>query len=133
VDADVKESVSLDVPSMSERWLAAVPLLLGLLIIAYVASRVPSLIEPLKALRIDLPLPTRLAFIVGTFINDNYFVAMPTMLALCWLHFGWASKKRASMMLINQFWFLFFLIVLIIFVFGPIAPLVYIDMALRKK
>lgn len=118
---------------MTERWLAAVPLLLGLLIVAYVASRIPALIEPLKALRVDLPLPTRLAFAIGILINQNYFAAMPAMLALCWFHFGWASKKRASMMLINQLWFLFFIIVLFIFVFGPIAPMVQIDMALRKK
>lgn len=109
---------SADVPTLRDRWIGATPLFLAFAVLAFSLRNFATFKQMLLSLRIELPLPTRFALFSGQAVLDCYFLVMPVMFLLTWLHFGWAAKTRGRLLIANQTWFLFFVLVFLCFSIG---------------
>jgi hypothetical protein len=128
----VESSISQQ-PALVHRWLAAVPLFLIPLILVWALPRVDEFSQMIRELRLEIPILTKFALALGRLMSDYYFLFMPLLFILCWLHFGWAAKTRARLLWVLQVWFLLFVLTLVVFPVGYFLPMFKISTALRKK
>jgi hypothetical protein len=93
-------------PSLSMRWLGAVPMFTTFAAVVWMSSRSHVMQDVCELYRIDLPLPTKLAFVIRGFMERYYGLMMPGMFAVCWLYFGWAAKNKKRLLWFSSVAFL---------------------------
>lgn len=118
-------------PSIHARWFAAVPFFLTLVVLAVSMQDFIQKKNVITQLRVNLPLPTRIALGLGQQLIEYYFLAMPLMFAVAWFHFAWACKSERRLVVASQVWLLLLALVLMCFVVSMHATFFAIRAAMR--
>lgn len=121
-----------DPAGVLERWLGLVPILCVFGLCAWVTSW-PRYSELFANLRVDLPVFTKTAIALSSFLSSCYYLWLPVMFGIAYVYFAWACKKGDRHIWFSLLLTLAFFVLFFVFFDGIFLPLVKIQEALLKR
>lgn len=120
-------------PSILQRWVGFVPIVMTFAIMGWVVPRGRIMLEFFRSLRVELPLPTVLALKWCETGSAVYMIWLPAMLAISWIYFAWGTKTRDRLQVVNILATCVCLLTALILIAGYFLPFIKIQEALLSK
>jgi hypothetical protein len=119
-------------PTLAQRWLGVLPLILSLGIWVLMAETVLDHADVFSQLRVNMPKPARVAFFLVEQLEKVWPFTLSALLLFA-LHFGWGCRTTQRLLWVNIAWMLLLLLVVFVFFGGSLMCMAKIVEAMVKK